>query len=71
MTDSSFFDESKEQSIIKAEIVAKYFWAWAKVIIPQAKKWGKNIAYIDLFSGAGSLSGWFSVNPLKNFRAGN
>lgn len=29
MTTSSFFDESKEQSLVKATIVAKYFWAWA------------------------------------------
>lgn len=27
-----FFDESGEQSIIKAMIVAKYHWAWANVI---------------------------------------
>jgi hypothetical protein len=25
----SFFDESREQSQVKATIVAKYFWAWA------------------------------------------
>ncbi|MCM0594124.1 MAG: hypothetical protein KA716_29650 [Gloeotrichia echinulata DEX184] len=32
MSNSSFFDEQKEQSLIKARIVKKYFWAWAKVI---------------------------------------
>jgi hypothetical protein len=32
MMATSFFDESSEQSQIKAQIVSKYFWAWAKVI---------------------------------------
>jgi predicted metalloprotease len=30
MMDSQFFDESREQSQIKARIAQKYFWAWAK-----------------------------------------
>jgi three-Cys-motif partner protein len=64
MVDQSFFDESKEQSLVKAEIVAKYFWAWAKVIIPQAKKWNKNIAYIDLFSGPGRYKDGSKSTPL-------
>lgn len=29
----NFFDEQSEQSLIKAEIISKYFWAWAKVIV--------------------------------------
>src|SRR5436190_3398693 len=53
MADSTFFDESLEQSQIKARIVSKYFWAWAKVIMPTAKKGGNRIAYIDLFAGPG------------------
>ena len=53
MTDTSFFDESSDQSQIKSRIVAKYFWAWAKVIIPSAKTHGNRIAYIDLFAGPG------------------
>lgn len=48
MGNSSFFDESREQSSVKAEIVAKYFWAWAKVVIQTAKKRQTNIAYVDL-----------------------
>ncbi len=40
MADQSFFDESREQSVIKARIISKYFWAWAKVIIPSAKQHG-------------------------------
>ena len=49
-----FFDETTEQSAIKAKILSDYFWAWAKVIIPTAKKSPRNrIAYIDLFAGPG------------------
>jgi len=38
MVDDLFFEGSREQSQIKSRIVSKYFWAWAKVIIPTAKK---------------------------------
>jgi len=64
MTDNSFFDESRQQSLVKAEIVAKYFWAWAKVIITQAKKKRTNIAYIDLFSGPGRYQDGSQSTPL-------
>jgi three-Cys-motif partner protein len=64
MSGSSFFDESKDQSLVKAEIVAKYFFAWAKVIIPQAKKTGEKIAYVDLFSGPGRYKDGSKSTPL-------
>jgi three-Cys-motif partner protein len=64
MADQSFFEESKENSLVKAEIVAKYFWAWAKVIIPTAKKWSNKIAYIDLFSGPGRYQDGSKSTPL-------
>lgn len=64
MTNNSFFDEFRETSLVKAEIVAKYFWAWAKVIISQAKKKGTNIAYIDLFSGPGYYQDGSKSTPL-------
>jgi three-Cys-motif partner protein len=51
--DKLFFEESHEQSQIKSRIVAKYFWAWAKVIIPTARRREGRIAYIDLFAGPG------------------
>ncbi|MBO1350215.1 MAG: three-Cys-motif partner protein TcmP [Hormoscilla sp. GUM202] len=63
MTDNAFFDESRQQSLVKAEIVAKYFWAWAKVII-QATKKRTNIAYIDLFSGPGRYQDGSQSTPL-------
>lgn len=55
MVDNSFFDESREQSKVKAAIVAKYFDAWATVIIAAQKECEKEkrIAYIDLFAGPG------------------
>src|SRR5437899_11935489 len=53
MVDNQFFSESREQSQIKARIVSKYFWAWAKVIIPSTKSHSNRIAYIDLFAGPG------------------
>jgi len=64
MADSSFFDESRDNSLVKSEIVTKYFWAWAKVIIPTAKKWNNNIAYIDLFSGPGHYQDGSKSTPL-------
>jgi three-Cys-motif partner protein len=63
--DQSFFDESRQQSVIKARIVAKYFWVWAKVIIPTAKKQGNRIAYIDLFAGPGRYKDGTVSTPLK------
>jgi three-Cys-motif partner protein len=52
---SSFFEESREQSVIKAKIVKDHFWAWAKVIVGSLKRYGRGekIAYIDLFAGPG------------------
>lgn len=64
MTDESFFEESSEQSQIKARIVAKYFWAWAKVVIPSAKSHGNRIAYIDLFAGPGRFKDGTVSTPM-------
>ena len=64
MTTESFFDESSEQSRIKATIVRDYFWAWAKVILPSVKKRGGRIAYIDLFAGKGRYKDGTKSTPL-------
>lgn len=64
MGTDSFFEESREQSIVKATIVHKYFWAWANVIIPSAKKGSQKIAYIDLFSGPGRYEDGTKSTPL-------
>jgi three-Cys-motif partner protein len=64
MADTSFFDESREQSRIKSRIVAKYFWAWAKVIISVAKGRENRIAYMDLFAGPGRYSDGTPSTPV-------
>ena len=72
MSNDSFFDEQKEQSLIKARIVEKYFWAWAKVIIAQIKsqkskgrRVDEKIAYIDLFAGTGMYKDGSKSTPIK------
>jgi len=64
MSEDSFFNEPTEQSRVKAEIVAKYFWAWARVILPSVKRRGGRIAYIDLFSGPGRYRDGTKSTPL-------
>lgn len=49
---------------MKSEIVAKYFWAWAKVIIPSTKTHSRKFAYIDLFAGPGRYDDGTSSTPL-------
>lgn len=63
-TSVQFFDESREQSEVKAAIVTKYFWAWAKVIVPWAKRSTNKIAYIDLFAGPGRYKDGTQSTPL-------
>ncbi len=64
-----FFDEQTEQSQVKAEIVSKYFWAWAKVIISVQKRNPHRsegrIAYIDLFAGPGRYRDGTKSTPVK------
>jgi three-Cys-motif partner protein len=61
---SSFFDESTEQSKIKSHIVADYFSTWAKIIIPTSKKMTGKIGYIDLFAGPGRYKDGTKSTPL-------
>jgi three-Cys-motif partner protein len=51
----SFFDEQRDQSLVKAAIVAKYFDAWSRVMIANAARGIpiSRLAYIDLFAGPG------------------
>lgn len=64
LTDNSFFNESTEQSRVKSEIVAKYLWTWAKVVIPTTKTKGNKIGYIDLFCGKGQYLDGTKSTPL-------
>ena len=64
MKTEEFFDERSDKSEIKARIVGKYFYAWAKVIMPRARKSGGKIAYIDLFAGPGRYRDGSDSTPL-------
>lgn len=64
MVDEPFFDESTEQSRIKATIVRDYFWAWARVMLPTVKQQNWPIAYIDLFAGPGRYKDGTKSTPL-------
>jgi three-Cys-motif partner protein len=64
MPTQEFFNESAEQSRIKASIIAEYFFTWAKVIMPTAKAKSGRIAYIDLFAGPGRYQDGTRSTPL-------
>jgi three-Cys-motif partner protein len=71
MSDSSFFEEQKEQSLIKAIITTKYFGVWASVMtstqnnnVPHYGKREDRIAYIDLFAGPGRYKDGSSSTPV-------
>lgn len=61
---TKFFDERSDQSIVKARIVEKYFYAWANVIMPTAERFGGKIAYIDLYAGPGRYKDGAASTPL-------
>lgn len=68
MVNNSFFEEQKEQSLVKSTIVAKYFDVWANVIISTQKKYQQytqKIAYIDLFAGPGRYKDGTQSTPIK------
>jgi len=56
-----FFDERDDQSEVKARIVSKYFYVWAKIIVPHARS--QRIAYIDLFAGPGRYKDGSASTP--------
>ena len=59
-----FFDERLDQSEVKAEIIQKYFYAWANVVTPTAKQGGNKIGYIDLYAGPGRYKDGAASTPL-------
>ncbi len=61
MDAEDFFSQPRETSKIKAKIVEKYFLAWATIM---ASKAGREIAYIDLFSGPGHYADGTKSTPL-------
>lgn len=64
MPDNSFFDQTTEQSAVKAAIVADYFGAWANIIGRTVKGRGDMLAYIDLFAGPGCYKDGSASTPI-------
>ena len=64
MTGREFFDEVTPQSRVKTRIVAKYFAAWANVIVPSVVRHGGLLAYIDFYAGCGKYQDGTSSTPL-------
>ncbi len=63
---TTFFQEQTDQSEVKANIVAKYFVAWAKVMLGNRHKYGhiSKLGYIDLFAGPGRYQDGSKSTPL-------
>lgn len=55
-----FFEEPLEHSKVKSQIVAKYFDAWAHIVVGYVEK----IAYVDLFAGRGYYKDGTESTPL-------
>ena len=72
MKGQKFFDETREQSIVKATIVEKYFGAWSRIITSTQKRYQKHvqkIGYIDLFAGPGRYKDGAISTPLRVLNA--
>jgi three-Cys-motif partner protein len=65
----TFFEESRDQSVVKATIVEKYFDAWAGIITGAQNQYGrtpdKRIGYVDLFAGPGRYKDGAVSTPLR------
>ena len=67
----SFFNTPRANSLVKVEIVSRFFEIWANVILQilkrQERKYGREkgkIAYIDLFSGPGKYDDGTPSTPI-------
>jgi three-Cys-motif partner protein len=60
------FDEQRDQSLVKAAIVSKYFDAWSRVMVSNAAKGIPitKLAYIDLFAGPGRYRDGAKSTPI-------
>lgn len=67
MGGNKFFEESREQSIVKAEIVEKYFDAWAGIIVATQQRFNNKckIGYVDLFAGPGRYKDGAVSTPIR------
>lgn len=70
MATDKFFEETREQSVVKAEIVEKYFDAWAGIIAGTQNQYSRpgqvnRIGYVDLFAGPGRYKDGAISTPLR------
>lgn len=69
MSTETFFDETTPQSAVKAEIVEKYFSAWAAIMVGTQNRQGyraiRKIGYVDLFAGPGRYKSGAVSTPLR------
>lgn len=63
MAKRRFFEEQEPRSIIKSQIVAKYFKAWSNIMLSKAPA-GSRIVYADLFSGPGRFEDGRPSTPI-------
>jgi three-Cys-motif partner protein len=66
-----FFDESLEQSRVKARIVSDYVITFTRILSDYQRRKGKppRVDYVDLFSGPGSYGDGTASTPLLVIRA--
>jgi three-Cys-motif partner protein len=58
----NFFAEQTEESRVKAQIVDKYYRAWAKIMVTRSRS--GRIGYVDLFAGPGRYKDGAASVPL-------
>lgn len=63
-----FFREQQDQSVVKTQILTKYFVAWSNVMISEAKRRSGRLGYIDLFCGQGRYEDGSESTPLMVLR---
>lgn len=61
---NDFFEEPTPGSAVKATIVSKYFWAWAKVLYKKPGRQGRPLQYLDLYAGPGCYDDGTPSTPL-------
>jgi len=69
VTTEDFFEETREQSRVKSEIVEEYFFTWARIISSSLdrdrRSQGGRIGYVDLFAGPGRYTSGAMSTPLR------
>ena len=64
MAGDDFFEGPTPGSAVKAAIVSKYFWAWAKVLYNKPGRQGRPLQYLDLYAGPGCYDDGTASTPL-------